>query len=218
MLTKGSDSTKKSEAKGSTIKGATNKGRQSESNTGIMKKLKEHVLLATLLSVAVVIASVAVVYLVTTNISDTEPVEQITVNTTFEDTELTYRQRADQLEFYDDYEGAQQLLQDGADKTAGNSAAEAEFYIRKAELAFNSGYYEDGLSYAVSADENNPTVSSAVLVAESAMKLGDNETAIKYFTLAANRTSEESKNLGPEISEYYYYINQIELLGGTYEN
>ncbi len=173
---------------------------------------------AVLLMVVAVLVLAAGFYILKANTNRVELVEPVTTDTIYQDTELTYRQRAEQLEFYDDYEGAQQLLQEGADNTQGNAVAEAEFYLKKGQLAINNGFYEDALEFGLKAEEANQTIRTAVLTAQSAERLGDKETAIKYYQLAVDRTPEEERLINSQTSEYPFYVNKIKSLSGADEN
>jgi tetratricopeptide (TPR) repeat protein len=184
------------------------------------------VVLVGLMGILVVIG--AVYGLITVNQgSDEELQDPVTLDSTYEGLEysyaesdaapgLSYSDQADQLAYYGDYDKAQALLQEGVENAA-SSEAQAEFYKKKTFISLNSGQFEDALSFALSAEGLSKATESAALVAEAAEALNDDELAIEYWILAAERTPEDQRQADSFGGEYGYFLFRIQELGGEYE-
>lgn len=81
---------------------------------------------------------------------------------------------------------AQQLLSAQIAQT-NSMIQKGALYEQKANLANDAGNYTLGLQYARQAEDLNPTVNSANLIALSAQLLGNKALAIKYYELELQR-------------------------------
>lgn len=163
--------------------------------------------------ILLLVAAGSTLYLTRPKNVDQPPQETVTPETIYEGTQLTYTEKAQQMAYTGEYDGAQWLLQEGADNTGDDSAAKSNFYIQKVQLAFDAGRYDDALKYALEADKAQPTALTAVAVAISAENNGDKAMAAKYYQLAADRTPEDQRQSG--LSEYEYYLNKAKALEGA---
>lgn len=85
-----------------------------------------------------------------------------------------------------DYSGGQATLDKVADQTT-DSVAKAVIYTQKSSIAYNSGKYDDAYSFAKKAEEINPTVSTASLMARAAEKQDNKKEAIAQYKVAVSR-------------------------------
>lgn len=142
------------------------------------------------------------------------PSEPVTPSSLYEGTDLTYEQKARRVAYYDGYDAGKQFLEESAVAAEANPEAQVEFYFKASELAYNNEKYDEALSFAIKADGVIPTVRSASFAALSAEMFGDDETALKYYKLAAERSSAQDK-MNPDLTDYGHFLIKIEQLGGS---
>lgn len=88
-----------------------------------------------------------------------------------------------------DYEKGKATLNDQLQQ-AGTDVEKAKKYSQLAQLATNNGQHQEAFDYALQADGLNPTNTSARIVADKAVRLGNKAEAIKYYNLAIERTGD----------------------------
>lgn len=164
-----------------------------------------------------IVTGVIISLLVSINNSGDDESATTTLDSNYEGTDVTYKQQSEIAYGRGSIDEAQAVLTEGAEAAQGNDEAQADFYLRKAELALNANELEDALEFAEQAEQLHPTVSSAALAGLAAQFLGENEKAIDYYTSAADRTPEELKDQNSFGSDYGSYLSKIEALGGKYE-
>lgn len=191
---------------------------QPQKSSDLLHKKLRHipVVVVGIIGGSLLIASVAGLIL-SFSTGDEAEVETTSVNSTYPESGQTYRERAEQLAYYGNYDAAQTVLDEGASLTEEGSNEQGEFYFRKAYISLNAGEFEDALVFAETAESILKTVGSATFVAEAAEANNDNLKALDYWTLAAERTPEEERNPDSLSGDYGYVLFRIKELGGTYE-
>jgi tetratricopeptide (TPR) repeat protein len=84
------------------------------------------------------------------------------------------------------YDAGQKVLDDSLDKTT-DAKEQAWIYIQKASVAVNLNKYDEAYDFAKKAEELNPDINSAQMMAVAAAKKGDNTDAIAKYQLALSR-------------------------------
>ena len=85
----------------------------------------------------------------------------------------------------------------------------SDIYIDKATLALNNKDYANALQYARQSEALQPTVSSAVVIAQSAELSGDKATAIKYYQITIDRMKQSKLPYDTDIAEYTQKIKDL---------
>ncbi|MBC7943589.1 hypothetical protein H7X68_03780 [Candidatus Saccharibacteria bacterium] len=109
---------------------------------------------------------------------------------------------ADKAAFDGDYQKGQSILDDAL-KIKTSDTGRSDIYIQKSTLAFNNAQMQDAVAFAKTAEQLDPTSLSASVLAQAAEQAGDKVLAVKYYKLAAERTTEQEKQLSLDDFEFY---------------
>ena len=195
------------------------KGASSGKSRDLLKKQWHQVpvVLVGIIGIAILIAAVAGLFISFGSGGDSnEP--SVTLDSMYKESELTYKERADRMAYYGNYDEAQWTLDEGIEGSKNDPTSQGNFYQEKTFIALNAGEYEQALEFAMQGEKLNPTVQSAALVAEAAEASGESFLAIEHYSLAADRTPEEEKDPDSVNTEYSYFLFRIRELGGVYED
>lgn len=113
---------------------------------------------------------------------------------------------ADKATSVGDYTGAQVIL-DSVAKDQTDIANRSYVYIQKSILALNDSNIEDAINFANMAETLYPSRLSAVVSAQAAEKANDKQSALKFYKLVIERTTDQEKNLS--IDDYNYYESKV---------
>ena len=91
-----------------------------------------------------------------------------------------------------DYDGGQAAL-DSQLVNADDAVAQAKIYINKSSLALNLSKYDDAYTFAKKAEELQPSVSSAKLMASALAKQGNKDGAVEQYKIAISRITGSSE-------------------------
>lgn len=130
--------------------------------------------------------------------------------TTSKYTPSTYDQ-ASSIATSQGYAAGQKMLDDKLSATQ-SPAEQASIYTSKATIAMNDKKYDEALSFALKAEQIQPTKGTADLVAQVYELKNDKPNAIKYYKIVLGRFSNKDKITTPD--DYSYYQSKLQELGG----